>query len=385
MTAARPRAERLDPRRLLVALRLRARQGRRRVRAAFFPILVAAVAAGLAWAVAFYALGHDQPFFAPVAAWVCLGFTADRQVRKVAELAIGVSLGVAFGELVAYLIGTGIGQIILVIVVAALLARFVDRGPMLTVQAGVQGIVIVALPAISYTDGATGRWMDALVGGAFALVVAAITPRDARRRARHLAQASLSDLAQMMRKLADGLEHGDEERVRDALMEGRGTQGVLDEWSDVVRNARQSARISPASRRFLPELARLQRANLLADRAMRNARVITRRALIAVEQGERDAQIATWLREVADGAQRVGTALASGTGTEEARGQLAAVARLLAPQAYDDAGWRLQTLVILMRSLSVDLLQSTGLSSSSAADLLAVDDPRPEKDDVEQR
>src|SRR5690625_367121 len=171
-----PRGERLDLRRVRVLVRQRLRQGRRRARAAFWPVVTAAVAAGLAWAVAFYALGHVEPFFAPVAAWVCLGFNADRQVRKVAELAIGVTLGVGFGELVASLIGTGVPQIMLVIVVAALMARFVDRGHTLTIQAGVQGVVIVALPVVA-TDGATGRWTDALVGGAFALLVGASVHR----------------------------------------------------------------------------------------------------------------------------------------------------------------------------------------------------------------
>src|SRR5690625_5104491 len=126
MSEPRSGTDRLDLRRLLVLVRQRLRGGRRRVRAAAVPVLTAAVAAGLAWALAFYGLGHSQPFFAPVAAWVCLGFSADREVRKVAELAIGVTLGVGLGELVAYFIGTGGLQIMLVLVLGALLARFVD-------------------------------------------------------------------------------------------------------------------------------------------------------------------------------------------------------------------------------------------------------------------
>ena len=302
-----PSGERLDLRRVRVLVRQRLRQGRRRARAAFWPVVTAAVAAGLAWAVAFYALGHTEPFFAPVASWVCLGFNADRQVRKVAELAIGVTLGVGFGELVASLIGTGVPQIMLVIVVAALMARFVDRGHTLTIQAGVQGVVIVALPVVA-TDGATGRWTDALVGGAFALLVAVLTPGDARRRARQLASASFSDLAQMLDTLAVGIGDGDVERMRDGLAQGRGTQGTLDDWVEVVRNARQAARLSPAARRYVPELARQERASTFADRAMRNARVIARRGMVAVEQGARDDQ-------VADAFAGDGEIFASGMGT----------------------------------------------------------------------
>ncbi|MPV50812.1 hypothetical protein GCG21_12490 [Pseudactinotalea sp. HY160] len=376
MTISGEPEERLDRRRLLVLARQHARQGRRRVRSAALPVLVAAVAAGVAWAVAHYGLGHEQPFFAPIAAWVCLGFSPSRQIRKVAELAIGVTLGVALGELIAAGLGTGPVQIAVVIVVAALLARFVDRGAMLTVQAGVQGIVIVALPVISATGGAAGRWLDALIGGGFALLVAALTPGDAQRRARQLARASTSDLAQLLRLLARGVATGDEQPIRDALIAGRATQGVLDEWSEVVRNARQSVRISPASRHYQPELADLQHANLFADRAMRNARVIARRGVTAMSAGG-DERISAWLTRIAEGTEELGRALGSGTSTLPARETLAGVAGRLAPQRFDEAGWRLQTLVIIMRSLTVDLLQATGLSSQSATALLARDEPPP--------
>lgn len=374
MTDAEP-SERLDRRRLLVLARQQARQGRRRVRSAALPVLIAAVAAGLAWAVAHYVLGHAQPFFAPIAAWVCLGFSPSRQIRKVAELAVGVSLGVALGELIAHLLGTGPAQIVVVIVIASLLARFVDRGQMLTVQAGVQGIVIVALPAISTTGGAAGRWIDALIGGGFALLVAALTPGDARRRARQLARASTSDLAGLLRLLAQGVRDGDEQAIRDALIAGRATQGVLDEWSEVVRNASQSARLSPASRRYLPELAELQHANLYTDRAMRNARVIARRGVTAVADRTGDERIADWLGQAADATEELGRALGAGQSTLPARDRLTAIASVLEPQRFDEAGWRLQTLVIIMRSLVVDLLQATGLSSQSATALLARDEP----------
>ncbi len=369
MVEPRSGDERIDVRRLRVLVRQRLRGGRRRVRAAFVPVLTAAVAAGLAWAVAFYVLGHAQPFFAPVAAWVCLGFNADREVRKVAELAIGVSLGVALGELVAYFLGTGVLQVMFVIVVGALLARFVDRGQMLTVQAGVQGIVIVALP-VAAIDGPTGRWTDALVGGSFALLVAMLTPHDARRRTRQLAVASLSDLSEMLQTLARGLRDGDPERMRDALAQGRSTQGTLDDWDSVVRNALQSARISPAARRYLPELSRLRRASTLTDRAMRNARVIARRGLVAVEQGVRDERVADALGQLAVAARRLGDALGTGANTADAAQVLALVTADLDPEDVQRPGWQLQTLVIIMRSLTIDLLQASGLSAKEANDLL---------------
>ena len=86
------------------------------------------VAAGVAYAVARYGLGHPYPFFAPVAAWLALGFTADRNLRRVAELAIGVAVGVLAGDLLVHLIGVGPGQVALVLAAAVLVARFARPG-----------------------------------------------------------------------------------------------------------------------------------------------------------------------------------------------------------------------------------------------------------------
>ena len=78
---------------------------------------------------------------------MALGFTMDRSVRRVAELAVGVALGVALGDLVVHVIGKGAWQMAVVLFLAAIIGRFLDRGAMLTTQAGVQAIVIVGLPA----------------------------------------------------------------------------------------------------------------------------------------------------------------------------------------------------------------------------------------------
>jgi hypothetical protein len=191
-----------------VLLRARARQGRGRVRASLFPVLQAAVAAALAFAIGQHVLGHQFPFFAPVSAWVALGFSMDRQVRRVAELAIGVAMGVGLGDLVVHVIGSGWWQVAVVLTVSALLARFIDRGPLLATQAGVQAIVIVGLPALGASGGPLGRWTDALVGGLVALAVAALTPTDPRRRPRSQARVAVDELARMLHVLARGLRGG---------------------------------------------------------------------------------------------------------------------------------------------------------------------------------
>src|SRR5467141_2838809 len=56
------------------------------------PIVQAALAAGLSWLVAVHLVDHRAPFFAPVAAVVCLGITLGQRLRRVIELIVGVAV-----------------------------------------------------------------------------------------------------------------------------------------------------------------------------------------------------------------------------------------------------------------------------------------------------
>ena len=245
-------------------LRARLRQGWSRVRRSAVPVLLASIGAGGAYAVARYGLGHEFPFFAPVSAWIALGFTADRNLRRVAELAIGVAVGVLAGDLLVHWIGTGPVQVAVVLAIAVLVARMLDRGDLLAVQAGVQAVVVVVLPA-SASVGPVGRWLDAVVGGLVALVVAALSPEDPRRRVRSVAEEAMTEIADLLRTLAEGLRAGDAATTHRALLRGRASQPVLDTWREAAVSARQSARVSPAFRRHRDELAAMVAAATLAE------------------------------------------------------------------------------------------------------------------------
>src|SRR2546427_2109619 len=71
------------------------------------PIVQAALAAGLSWLVAVHLVDHRAPFFAPVAAVVCLRITLGQRLRRGIELFVGGGLGVGVGDLLISAIGTG--------------------------------------------------------------------------------------------------------------------------------------------------------------------------------------------------------------------------------------------------------------------------------------
>ncbi len=348
-----------------VVARARVRQGWARVRRAFLPVVGASLAAGAAWAIARYGLGHPAPFFAPVSAWVALGFTADRRPRRVAELAAGVAVGVLLGDLLVHVIGSGPVQVAVVLTVAALVGRFVDRGDLFAMQAGVQAIVIVALPA-AQVGSPVSRWIDALVGGGLALVVAVLWPQDPRRRVRAVGEEGLHEVVEVLRHLAAGLAGGSADEVEEALARGRASQPVLDQWRSTAGAARQSARVSPAFRRHLDELRRLEAAAVSVDRAMRSARVLARRSRVVVRDAHDVAALAVLVGEVADATEELGRTLGRGADLDRARQRLAAAAARTDPWAVSAEDWQVQGLVLLLRSLVVDLLEAAGAEPEDA-------------------
>ncbi len=156
---------------------------RRRVdrwRDRIFFISQCALAAGVSWALARYVLGHPQPFFAPVAAMVCLGFSFGQRLRRVAEVMAGVAVGVAVGDLFVRFFGTGVPQIVFVVALAMSVAVLLGAGTLMTTQAGVQAAIVTTL--LPSPGAGFNRFLDAALGGVVALAAATIAPATAIRR-----------------------------------------------------------------------------------------------------------------------------------------------------------------------------------------------------------
>jgi uncharacterized membrane protein YgaE (UPF0421/DUF939 family) len=354
-----------------LVLRSRVRQGSIRVRSGAGPILTAGIAVSLSYWIAHLLLGHPFPFFAPVCAWICLGFTADRNMRRVAEVGIGVAIGVGLGEAIASFIGAGAIQIGVVLVVSALVARFIDRGALLTTQAGVQSIVIVGLPVMSTGGGGgLGRWTDALVGAAVAFVVAALTPGDPRRLPRRLGGEGLSELARTFEEIAHGMRTGEAADREAALVRGRASEPALDEWQSVTKDALGTAKVTATGRRYRAELTVMGRTAMLGDRTMRTVRVIARRAL-SLPTGPEVDRLAQLLDDLAKATHLLAENVASGTEPAVAREMLLGVAHEAHPGLLGTGDWQVQSITLILRSAIVDLCETAGATPGEARDALA--------------
>jgi uncharacterized membrane protein YgaE (UPF0421/DUF939 family) len=361
----------------LARVRAQMQEAGHRLQVSVLPIAQCAVAAGVAWYVANDLLGHARPFFAPIAAVISLGVSLGNRLRRVVELVVGVSLGVLVGDLIIAQIGSGTWQIMLVVALAMAAAVFADGATLLVAQAGASAVLVATLLPPGEAGG-LDRCIDALIGGGVGVLVVALIPSDpvgpVRREARNL----LDELAAVLDGTADALRDRDADAAAAALRRARASQPLIDELRAALRGGREVTRVAPLRRRRRRVLRRFQELAERTDYAMRNARVLVRRAYTALCDDEPAApELADLLGELA-GAVRVLTDQLGREGRRErAREPVLDVVRHA--RALPD-GWAPgpseQVIAAQLRSIALDLLQATGMTRAEA--LVAMRAPIPD-------
>jgi uncharacterized membrane protein YgaE (UPF0421/DUF939 family) len=334
---------------------------------AFF-IAQCALAAGVAWGLARYVVGHKVPFFAPVAAMLCLGFSFGQRLRRVAEVMVGVAVGVGVGDLFVKIFGTGVPQIVFVVALAMSVAVLLGAGNLMVTQAGVQAAMVTTLlpdPGAGFS-----RWLDAALGGAVALAAATIAPAAAIRRPRQQASAVLNELAALLVETADGLRNHDESDLTDALRRARASESLLDDLRSGASEGVAVVRMSPFRRRHRGRVQQIADLVVPLDRAIRNIRVLVRRAAVSVWRGEViPPEYPQLLERLADGTRLIAESLFEPAADVAAHRVLGELGRRTA-DLPTPAG--LSAVVVLgqIRSTIVDLLELTGATYEEARDLV---------------
>jgi uncharacterized membrane protein YgaE (UPF0421/DUF939 family) len=238
-----------------------------------------AIAAGVAWWLAKDIFDHATPFFAPVAAVVSLGTSYGQRLRRVAEVTVGVALGVFGADLLIQVIGSGGFQVALVVGLAMTAAILLDGGQVFVIQAAVQSIVVATLlpdPGAAFT-----RWTDALIGGGVALVAATVVPAAPLRRPREQAAKVLRKLRDLLQTASDVMVDGDLDRAMALLAEARATDPLIRELQDAADEGLDVVASSPFRVRHAPGLRKMADLVEPLDRALRSARVLVRAVAVA--------------------------------------------------------------------------------------------------------
>lgn len=364
--------------RAVAYLRKRARSGFSRVRSGFGQSLQISLAAVAAYAFAEHVLGHHGPLFAATAAIVSLGYgNGSVHLRRILEVSVGCTLGIAVGDVLIHLLGQGMGQAFVVLMVSILLARFLDNGTIFTTQMGLQSVLVVLLPPS--VDGPFARSLDAVVGGICALLIMTVYPRDPRRGPRKEFRKLTQEFSSVLRETGSAIGDYDSAAAWNALSRARRTQPLLTSLEASLKMGAEQARFTVLRRSRRAELEQYRNSLDGLDNAIRNTRVLARRVANVTDTVRlRPGAVASLheaLTELADAVDLIGLSFAADAEDartayrDKARHDLARTARTLDPGAMGVRTYQGETLVMLIRPLTVDLLVATGMSQAEASRL----------------
>jgi uncharacterized membrane protein YgaE (UPF0421/DUF939 family) len=335
-------------------------------------IVQCALAAGVAWFIAHDLLGHQAPVFAAIAAVVSLGTSYGQRLRRVAEVTLGVAMGVFLGDLLVAVIGSGAWQITLIVGLAMSVALLLDAGQLFVNQAAVQSVFVAAL--LPTTGAALTRWTDALVGGAVALVAATVVPAAPLRRPRERAAVVIRKISQLLRAAGDVMLEADAVHGMAVLAEARATDGLIRELQAAADEGMAVVASSPFRVRHKPHVRRMADLVEPLDRALRSTRVLVRQVAVSAYRGRPvPASYATLAFDLADAADVLGEELVKARDTPElaeaARPALLALGEASAAVERSDV-MNAEGILLQLRSVIIDLLQLTGMGQFEATDAI---------------
>jgi uncharacterized membrane protein YgaE (UPF0421/DUF939 family) len=331
-----------------------------------------AAAAGVAWFVAHDLLGHQAPLFASIAAVVSLGTSYGQRLRRVAEVTIGVAIGVLLGDLLVQWLGSGAWQIALIVGLAMSAALLLDGSQLFVNQAAVQSIFVATL--VPTSGAALLRWTDALVGGGVALVAATAVPAAPLRRPRERAAVAIRKIAHLLRAAGDVMLEADAVHGMAVLAEARSTDGLIRELQAAADEGMAVVASSPFRVRHKPTVRHMADLVEPLDRALRSTRVLIRQVAVSAYRGRAvPASYATLAFDLADASDVLAEELVRARGTtdfaEAARPALLALGE--ASGAVERSSeMTAEGILLQLRSVIVDLLQLTGMGQFEATDAM---------------
>ena len=313
-------------------------------------------------------LGHDAPFFAPVAAIIAIGQSYYERGRRATELVFAVTLGVMVADLLAFQLGTGMPQLALAVFIAVGLGMFFGTSALFVNQVAISAALVFTITpptgGISFA-----RTLDALVGGVVALVVAAVVlPADPIRILRGAARPVLDELCATLRDIADALRRRSAEAAEAALVRARGIDEFGERFFAATHESRSTARMSPTRKRTRDTIEFYAESAARIDLAVRNVRVLARGAMRALALGrERPAGGGRRARGPRARASRaLAAALETGEGFDAVR-EPALQAAATATQVLDGTtNLSVSVIVGQIRSTATDLLTGIGLTYEEA-------------------
>ncbi len=346
------------------ALRAQVRRRANRLRSGAWTISQTTIAVGASWTLA--SAINQSPFFAPISAVISLSAARGQRTRRAIELVLGVAVGIAVADLIVTWLGTGTAVLMLVVALSMGAALLIGGGPLLVSQAGVSAVMVATIERP--TGFTPDRFVDALIGGAVALLVSQVLiPRDPVAAVSKAAQAVGDRLSLALREAAEALRTGDVPRARRALEISRTGDAQLADFADAVDLARETVSMRPPAWRARERLPLHLVAVGQLDFAVRNTRVLCRRTVAAVRRaGPAPPELADAVALLADSVEQLVLHLVDPEAETRSR-RLALEAAAKATAVHEEHP-SLQTSAIIaqVRSTAIDLLRGSGMTEEAA-------------------
>ncbi len=353
--------------RLLLRVRGGFAAGIDRLRVNGWSVIQTAVAATGAYLLAIVLLGHESPFFAPIAAVISLSVTLGQRTRRAVELVFGVAVGLMVADLLVLLIGTGTLQIGIVVLLAMAAAVFIGGRPLVVNQAAVSALLVVVLqpPDAVFSP---NRFLDALVGGGVAVAVNYLFPINPERLVERAARPVFDELVAVLEDIAAALRSGDRELAERVLLRAREIDDdQVTTFYEALAAGHETARLSPTRRRALEHLELYANAGTRIDLAVINTRVLARGAANLLRRGEpAPALLPDAVLDLSLAVKALATYLEQSREPEEARRCALEAARRATEILKERHDLATSVLVGQVRSAAVDVLRSTGMDQASA-------------------
>ncbi|ART20486.1 hypothetical protein CBE89_02470 [Corynebacterium striatum] len=353
-----------------------------RVKSRFLFILQSTLGAGLAFFVAHVVFGHSQPFFAPMSVIIILGLSGSDRLKRAVDLSIGGIVGVIVGTLLVDGVGTGPVHMTIIIGCSLLIASFVTSSQLVSNQIAI-GAILIATIMPPAEMGGLSRAIDAIIGAVIGISMVALIPTSPLRAVRKEISKVLGVASSVLFDVAEGLRANDPRTILEARDAVRGTQDDINSMLNAAKGGAETAKVSPFLWNRQRNVKSLERILTPVDNAVRGVRVLSRRALVLAEDGDRvtDEQVEL-IDELSDVMMELSELYAQESSNKSRANEAVVIPeivrklRILGARSTmevigEDGVLSAYSVLAQTRSIIVDLLMVCGMSRESAVAQLA--------------
>ncbi|SCG54383.1 Uncharacterized membrane protein YgaE, UPF0421/DUF939 family [Micromonospora siamensis] len=248
----------------------------------------AGLAAALSWWLAFNLLGNPNPVFAPTAAVGTIAAAIGQRTRRTFELLFGVGLGIAIGDGLVLLIGTGPWQTGIIVTLAIGVALgLTGRGGTVVSQVGGTAVLIATLSS-TQQNLELPRIVDAVTGSLVGLlVVALLLPLHPMRVLRRAVPPVFDALARNLHETEAAIRTRNSDRAVEAMDGLRAMGPDVERLREALSGAEEVVTVAPARWHWRRHYQRYERGVAYLTRVVADSQNLARRSATMVQYDEK--------------------------------------------------------------------------------------------------